>query len=1000
MFQPRYDLAALYDSEIFAIGRLPAHSDHAFYRTASEAAADASSLRQSLNGQWKFHYAEGPQSRPQGFFAPDYDVSAWDDITVPGHIQLSGYGRAQYVNVQYPWDGHEQLIPPAIPQDVNPVGSYVRTFDLPAAWNGLRTVLTFHGVETAFFCWVNGQFIGYSEDSFTPAHFDITAALTPGRNTLAVEVFRFSTASWLEDQDFWRFSGIFRDVELTACPEAHLADLFVHADMDGAFRAECKLDLPESGAELEAVLTDAEGRAVLTFSQAAQKELTLAGCVPNAQLWSAETPYLYTLDITLKDQDQVYEVSRTRVGFRRFELKDGLMLLNGKRILFHGADRHEFCMESGRCVSYAHMLADVRAIKRNNINAIRTSHYPNQTAWYRLCDEYGIYLIDETNLETHGTWSDASQRDHAVPGSDPVWLPAVLDRAQSMLERDKNHPSVLIWSCGNESFGGKDIFEMSQFFRQRDPSRLVHYEGVFNDRSYNATSDMESQMYTPAADILKFLDEHPEKPFILCEYTHAMGNSCGGMFKYIQLEDINPRYQGGFIWDFVDQALQTTAPNGKPRLAYGGDFGDRPTDRDFCGNGLLFADRTETPRMQEVKFLYQPIRLFPDAKGVRVENRSLFLNADQYDLCWCLNRDGVTIQLDVIEKPDVPAGETRRFDLPLMPIDQPGEYVLHCALCLRESCSWAEAGYKLMHGESIVARIAREAAAPAADYTVSKGLSNIGARSDAYEALFSLVEGGLCSFHAHDGLERIITAPALNLYRAPTNNDIGNRDYVAEGLWLVVSQLSRFEPVSAAMEGGLLTVRYRAKLPLADTEMALSYTVLGNGRVKVELSWPGKDNLPDMEAFGLSIRLPRELCNVSYYGCGPEENYIDRMQGAELGLHNYTVQGNLTPYLQPQECGNREGVRRLAVTDQQNRGLLVEMADAPLSVSVLPHSVSELMAARHQDELAEPTYTYLDVALYRKGVGGDNTWGAPVHPEFHLPARQPRRLSFILSVVK
>ena len=999
MSELRYDLAALYDPEIFAIGRLPAHSDHDIYRTAEEARVHASSLHRSLSGQWKFRYSENPANRPLNFFEEGYDVSAWDEIPVPGHIQMNGYGHPQYVNVQYPWDGHEALVPPAIPQDYNPVGSYVRTFHVPAAWDGLRTVLTFHGVETAFFCWVNGQFIGYSEDSFTPSHFDITAALKPGLNTLAVEVFRFSTASWLEDQDFWRFSGIFRDVELTAYPEAHLADLFVHADMDGSFSAECKVDLPEGETVLEAVLTDASGNAVLTFSQPAQAEMKLEGNVADVQLWSAERPYLYTLQITLKGE-KVYEVSSTRVGFRRFEMKDGLMCINGKRIVFCGADRHEFCMESGRALSYEHMLTDIRAIKRNNINAVRTSHYPNQTAWYHLCDEYGIYLIDETNLETHGTWGDGADRTHVVPASRPEWLGAVLDRAKSLLERDKNHPSVIIWSCGNESFGGKDIFEMSQFFHQRDPSRLVHYEGINNDRSYNATSDMESQMYTPAAEIQKFLEEHPEKPFILCEYTHAMGNSCGGMHKYIELERSNPRYQGGFIWDFVDQSILTTAPNGKKRLAYGGDFDDRASDRDFCGNGLLFGDRTETPRLQEVKFLYQPVVLTPDAHGVTLENRNLFVNANQYELRWQLNRDGFCIQSGVIADPDVPAGETRSFDLPVLTPDLPGEYVLHCGLHLRESCFWADAGYELMHGEAVIASIAREAAAPAADYAVSKGLMNVGVRNAAYEAQFNYKEGGLSSFHGFDGLERIITAPELSLYRAPTNNDIGNKDFITEGIWLGASQLCRFQPVSADMENGLLTVRFRAQLVGANAEMKLAYTVLDHGRVKVDMEWDGKEGLPDMEAFGLSLRLPKELCNVCYYGLGPRENYQDRKHGAVLANHRYTAQENLTPYLQPQECGSREGVRSLCVTDAKGRGLSVEMVDAPLSISVLPYSVYDLMAARHQDELAAPSYTYLDVAACRKGVGGDNSWGAPVHPEYHLPADKPMKLSFILGIVK
>lgn len=998
----RYDLACLTDPTIYQLGRMEAFSDHDIFLTAEEARAGASSLHQSLNGLWKFHYVENPAQRPQGFWQDGYDVSCWDSIPVPGHIQLNGYGNPQYVNVQYPWDGHEKLTPPAIPQEYNPVGSYVRTFEVPASWKDMRVVLTFHGVETAFFCWVNGRFLGYSEDSFTPSRFDITAALRPGLNTVAVEVFRFSTASWLEDQDFWRFSGIFRDVTLTAFPQAHVHDLFVHADMDGSLRVDYRLDLPEdSDITLEMKLLCGCGCEADAVCLPASPEMTVERTIENVRLWSAEDPCLYTLETTLKKPcGCVLEVSRTRVGFRRFELQNGLMLINGKRIIFNGADRHEFCMQGGRTVSYEDMLTDIRAIKRNNINAIRTSHYPNSSAWYRLCDEYGVYLIDETNLETHGTWHLGTGLETSLPGNRPEWLGAVLDRATSMLERDKNHPSVLIWSCGNESFGGSDIYEMSQFFRRRDPSRLVHYEGIFWDRRYNATSDMESQMYTPVADIETFLSEHPEKPFILCEYTHAMGNSCGGMFKYVDLEYREPRYQGGFIWDFVDQAILTQAPNGKTRLAYGGDFGERPCDRDFCGNGLLFADRTETPRMQEVKYLYQPVRITPDAGGVTLENRNLFINTSRWNLRWQLNRDGVCVQSGEIRKPDVPAGQTRRFELPVAACELPGEYVLHVGLCQDTDTLWASAGYEQMHGEAVIARIEKPETPACGEYAVSMGDMNTGARGAAFEALFRHSEGGLTSLHAHDDLERLATTPLISLYRAPTNNDIGNDDWRTEGLWLAASQLAKYELVSAQRENGLLVVRYEVRLPVANDSMQLSYTVLGNGRILTELSWHGNAALPDLEAFGLSLRLPVELSHVAYYGLGPVENYADRRHGAKLGRFAYEAAENVTPYLQPQECGNREGVRELTVTDDYGRGLRVEAVDAPLSISVLPYSAYELMNARHQDELADPCYTYLDIALCRKGVGGDDSWHAPVHPEFHLPAGEARTLRFVLSVVK
>ncbi|MDD3214443.1 MAG: glycoside hydrolase family 2 TIM barrel-domain containing protein, partial [Eubacteriales bacterium] len=619
-----YDLGYLTDPRVFAVGRLPACSDHEVFANDAEAAAGQSSLRLSLNGRWKFAYSENPDVRPVGFEAAGYDCSTWNDITVPGHIQLQGWGKPQYVNIQYPWDGHEAVKPPQVPVRHNPVGSYVTAFHVPEAWAGRRVTLVFNGVESAFFVWVNGVLLGYAEDSFTPSRFDITDALVAGENRLAVEVYRFCSGSWLEDQDFWRFSGIFRTVELKAEPRAHVSDLFVHAlpaeDLQTAtLTAELALSLPNEPVSVRATLLDAQGRTADECTLLAESAFRFIRTLQNPALWSAEQPNLYTLRLTLLDsRGNALETAQTEVGFRRVEIRGGMLKLNGKRVVFHGVDRHEFCHTAGRALSEADMLWDMRTLKRNNINAVRTSHYPNQSLWYKLCDRYGIYLIDETNLETHGTWGlpDRLTPEDALPGNREEWLPACLDRARSMLERDKNHASVLLWSCGNESFGGSVLFQMSQFFRERDPSRAVHYEGVFNDRRYNDTSDVESRMYPPAAEIAEWLDSHTDKPYLLCEYSHAMGNSCGGLADYIALESRYPQYQGGFIWDWVDQALETSLPGGGRALAYGGDFTDQPNDRTFCGNGLLFADRAPTPKLQEVKYLYQPVRVAPGKSGV------------------------------------------------------------------------------------------------------------------------------------------------------------------------------------------------------------------------------------------------------------------------------------------------------------------------------------------------------------------------------------------------
>lgn len=1002
MREIRYDLSWLENPEIVAVGRMKAVSDHDIYLNAEELSTGKSSLHACLSGRWRFHYAPDLTTLPEGFWKADFDASGWDEIAVPGHMQLQGYGRPQYIDVQYPWDGAQALVPPQLPKD-NPTGSYVRRFTLPEAWKGMRVVLTFLGVEAAFFCWVNGRVIGYAEDGFTPSSFDITDALREGENTLAVQVYHYASCSWLEDQDFWRFSGIFRDVILTALPEAHVEDIFVHTDLTEDFaaaelRAVVKLSLPEWPVRLRAVLKDSVGCEVCALEQAATAEQEISMHVDAPGLWSAESPELYRLELTLFDDKGEIEAAATRVGFRKFEIKAGIMLLNGKRILLRGVNRHEFSPYTGRCITEKEMLADVVACKRNNINAVRTSHYPNQSLWYRLCDEYGIYLIDEANVESHGTWALPWGRrmETAKPGDDPDWLPSLIDRATSMQERDKNHPSVLMWSCGNESGGGRMFFEMAEHFRRRDPSRIVHYEGVCEDRRFNDTSDVESRMYVSAERVSQWLDEHCDKPYILCEYSHAMGNSCGALHKYLALEDKYRQYQGGFIWDFIDQALAVTAPNGRLRFAYGGDMDDRPTEREFCGNGLFFADRTPTPKLQEVRFLYQPVRIEPDAGGVTLDNRALFANTDRYNLKWRLLRDGAQVACGEISRPDVPAGEKRRFAIGLPEMTGGEEYVLHCGLYLAEATAWADENYELMHGWSVV-RAAEACAHETAPVERVDGDYNIGMTDEKCRMLLSVKEGGMASLKARGGRELLVTVPALSFFRAPTDNDVANLGDRGAAFWQAVCTTARGEIQSA--DGNSVAFRY--ELPFANgAEARVRYTALGAGRVRVDVEYDGAEGLPDMSAFGLSLCLPGDINRVRYYGLGPDENYSDRRHGAHLGVFETTAARNLTPYLRPQECGSREGVRWLELTDAGGCGLRVEGLGAPLSVSVLPFSAAQLRAARHPDELPASCCTYLDVAQLRMGVGGDNTWGAPVHPEYHLPANVNRAFSFMIGIAE
>ena len=602
------DLAWLTDPRIFAVNRLDAHSDHVCYRNGEEAAAGRTSLRQSLDGTWRFAYSPNPAARPADFWRTDADLSAFGTIRVPGHIELQGYGELQYTNTLYPWDGRAAIRPPQIDWDNAPVGSYVTDFTLDEGLRGQTVCVSFQGVEQAMYLWCNGQFVGYAEDTFTPSDFDLTPCLKEGVNRLCVEVHKRCSASWIEDQDFFRFSGIFRSVFLYAKPKVHLTDLWLDAGLEtdnttGTLTPRLKLEGETEGAGVTLRLTDDEGCALYDGPVTGD---TLE--LPGVQAWSHETPVLYHAELTLTDADgAVQEVVPYDIGFRRFEMVDGVMCLNGQRIVFNGVNRHEWNAEKGRAIGPEDMYAALEMFRKANINAVRTCHYPNQSLWYDLCDRNGIYMIDEANLESHGSWQKlgAVDPDWNVPGSKPEWRDCVVDRARSMFERDKNHTAILIWSCGNESYAGEDILAMTEFFHAKDPSRLVHYEGVFHNRAFDQISDMESRMYEKPWVIRDYLESRPAKPFILCEYMHDMGNSLGGMESYIRLAEEYPQYQGGFIWDYMDQALWHTDARGRRVLGYGGDFGERTTDYNFSGNGIVYADGAEKPVLQEVRYWHK-----------------------------------------------------------------------------------------------------------------------------------------------------------------------------------------------------------------------------------------------------------------------------------------------------------------------------------------------------------------------------------------------------------
>lgn len=1001
MSEPR--LTWLEDPEVFAVNRKEAHSDHVYYENTEEMVLGADMpLRQSLNGTWYFSYAKNPTVRVKDFYKKDFDCRMFDSIEVPGHIQTQGYDRCQYINTMYPWDGTEYLRPPMVSKEYNPVGSYVKYFVLEKNLQDKPVFVSFQGVETAFYVWLNGVFIGYSEDSFTPAEFELTPYLQDGENKLAVEVYKRSSASWLEDQDFWRFSGIFRDVYLYAVPKTHIEDLSVKSTLDNSYKnGKLYLKLKISGhtdCAVKAVLLNAEEKIVFEKNIKGNSICEISGEVENVHAWSAEDPYLYQLYLYVEDQKgNLIEAVPELVGFRTFEMIDKVMHINGKRIVFKGVNRHEFNVRRGRSIKKEDMLWDIEFMKQHNINAVRTSHYPNESLWYRLCDIYGIYLIDETNLESHGSWQKMGECEPSwnVPGSRPEWKEAVLDRAKSMFERDKNHPSILIWSCGNESYAGTCIEAMSDYFHEKDDTRLVHYEGIFWNREFDHISDMESRMYAKPAEIEAFLSNDPKKPYISCEYMHAMGNSCGGMKLYTDLESKYELYQGGFIWDYIDQSMLRKNEQGEEVFAYGGDYDDRATDYEFCTNGIVYADRKISPKAQEVKQLYANVKLTPDENGVLIKNENLFISTEAYTLVYRMMLDGYPV-FESMRNVVVQAQEEQYVKLDYPNIDEPGEYTYEVAMELTEDTIWADAGHEICFGQ-FVKKVTEEEEQTTKKMQVIYGDVNIGVKGEGFLAMFSKSEGGLASLQ-YDGTEYITRAPKTSYWRACTDNDRGAKQGFDRSMWLTAGLYQKVIDVKVEELEEQVRITFEYELPtIPKAYSTISYVMSGDGVVHVHLLYKGTEGLPEIPAFGMDFKLKERYHNFEYYGYGPEENYVDRMEGARLGIFEGTAKENLSNYLIPQECGNRVGTRWLKVTDEYGRGLQFTCEEIPFESSVLPYSAYELENALHQEELPKIHYTWVRILAKQMGVGGDDSWGAPVHEQYRIPSDKNLEIAFHVS---
>ena len=1015
----KFDYGKIKDPAFFAQNRVKAHSDHHYYKNHRELAEKNESFRQNLNGLWKFQYARNLAEAPDGFEAEDFDCKGWEDIRVPAHIQMEGYDKPQYVNVQYPWDGHEAIEPGEIPTQFNPVASYVKYFTVPENMQGKRLFVSFQGVESGFALWCNGSYAGYSEDTFTPSEFELTSYLKEGENKLAVQVFKWTSGSWCEDQDFFRFSGIFRDVYLYSIPDTHVSDIRIKTILNDTYdRGNLEIVLEAIGnGKVELILTRQGEEAARTEVEIKDGQSTVVELtIEQPALWSAEQPNLYNLMIQVTDnQEQLQELIPQRVGFRRFAIEDGIMKLNGKRIVFKGVDRHEFSSRRGRVPNHDELLRDIVTMKRNNINAIRTSHYPNDSALYALCDEYGLYLIDECNMETHGMWDMVGRGvwpiEKALPGDRQEWKDLLLDRVNSMYQRDKNHPSIIIWSCGNESFGGSVIYEMSRLFHALDDTRLVHYEGVCNDRRYNDTSDMESRMYPSAAYVKDFLQKDRSKPYLLCEYTHAMGNSCGGMHKYTDLTDEEPLFQGGFIWDYIDQSIYHKDRYGKEVLGYGGDFDDRPCDYNFSGNGIAYGgERMPSPKMQEVKFNYQNISIQIQDDQFTVINKNLFTNTDVYDCKISLTLDGrqiadtkVDIGVEPLSQQTYQLPRWRYLtpwskEEPWMATDA-GEYVVTVSFVLKEDTLWAQRGHEVAFGQGIYEIEAPQQRKPQSYMKVTDGTYNLGIKGEHFEVLFDKGGKGLVSY-VYGGREMIKAIPKPNFWRAPTDNDNGNQMPFRYAQWKLASmyQLNGIpgskEPNPVIVQDAdKVTVTYTYYLPTTpESSCEVAYTVTGDGTVHTALSYDPPKGIHDMPEFGMLFKFDADYENLTWYGYGPAETYCDRERGGKLGIHHNKVADNIAQYLVPQECGNHTHVRRASVTDNLGRGM--EFSGKELSFSALPYTPHELENAMHSYELPPVYYTVVRVALQQMGVAGDDSWGARTHEEYLIDVTRPLKLEF------
>ena len=1006
------------DPAVFDINKLPDRAYFISYPSAQLALAqqpERSSQYYSLNGQWHFHFAKRPADRPEAFYKNDFDVSNWPLITVPSNWQMQGYDYPIYTSAGYPFPMNKPYIDPSY----NPVGSYRRDFTVPSDWLQQRLVLHFGAVKSAFYVWINGKKLGYSQDSKLPAEFDITDYVKPGNNSLAVEVYRWSDGSYLEDQDFWRMSGIQRDVFIQVSPKAQLWDFSAKAVLQNAYQdgqltlALQLLNSSKQQAQLSVVTAVYDGDKSLWQQQSSLEvaagktaPLTLQHRFPQVQPWSAEVPKLYRLLIAVKQQGAEDQVIYQPIGFRSVELQHGQLLVNGQPIIIKGVNRHEHDPVTGQTISQASMLNDIRLMKLNNINTVRTSHYPNDPYWYQLCDQYGLYVIDEANMESHGYGFD----EHGI-GNDLQFKAAILDRMHGMIARDKNHPSIISWSLGNETGPGPNLSASYQLAKAMDDSRVVQFESRTTWFKEKMT-DVIGWMYANREEITsKYLGKYPEQPFIWVEYAHAMGNSSGNLKELWDFVYAHPQVQGGSIWDWVDQGLLKHSADGRSYFAYGGDFEPAGTTNDgnFCANGLVAADRTPHPALHEVKKIYQPLVVTRLSNSqYRITNRNFFKNLSDINGAWQLLADGKLVAQGELPRLTTAAQQTSDITIAALqhfPFATDKEYALNFRFVTREAVGLLPAGHEVASEQLLLQPQAANTLklTAAKDLQVAEDSDNVTVRAGRSQLRFDKHSARLVSYRVA-GVELVKQGLFPNFWRAATDNDYGNKfaNETAE-FYKQADTAAQVTAVRLRQQAGFAQVQFTLHFPTLHSDGSIVYRIGRDGAVAVDYQANLAKDLPEMPRFGLKMQLPEGFDSVAWYGRGPWENYQDRKESAYLGIYHADVSELYTPYIRPQENGNRSDTRWLEIRNQQGIGLRISGAPQ-FDFTAHHNTIADLDYPkdgpnRHTTDIVPGAMTELCLDLRQRGVGGDTSWGALPYDAYRLlPAKQQHyRLQLLLQ---